>query len=109
MNTHFIFQILIYLFLLSIAITLVTGLYYIVNPSKRPERVAQALTTRISMSIALLLIISFAIFMDWFQPMSLLTMPKVLLESNIQTQRDPTKQNLQNASTTLQLQNQNDV
>lgn len=107
MNTHLIFIILIYIFLLMIALTLATGVYYIVKPSKHPERMVQALTTRISISIALLLIIITAIFMGWFRPTSLLTMPKAQLESNRQTQTVPTKQNQQNANTKPQPQSQN--
>ena len=90
-----------------IAITLATGLYYIIKPSKRPERVAQALTTRISISIALFFIITFAAFMGWFKPTSFLTMPKAPLESGKQTQTAPAKQSLQNANTKPQPQTQN--
>lgn len=89
-----------------IVVSLATGLYYIVKPSEHKERVAQALTTRISISIALLLIITFGAFMGWFKPMTLLNQPKVLLESNKQTQIIPTKQSQQSANTKQPPQNQ---
>lgn len=91
-----------------IIISLATGLYYVVRPVKRDKRVAQALTTRISISVALFLIITFAAFMGWFKPTSLLTMPKVPLESSKQIQKEPTTQNPQNASTKQLPQKQND-
>lgn len=107
MSTHLIFVILIYVLLLFIVISLGTGLYYIVKPSQHRDRVAKALTTRISISIALLLIIAFAAFMGWFKPMSLLNLPKAPLESGTQTQTNPATRNPQNANTTPRPQTQN--
>lgn len=90
-----------------IVISLATGLYYIVKPSQNKERVAKALTTRISISILLLLLITFGAFMGWFQPMSLLSQPKVPLESNKQKQIAPTRQSQQSANTKQPPQSQN--
>lgn len=107
MSTHFIFKLFVYAFLIGIIIALGTGLYYLVKPNKRhKERLAQALTTRIGLSIALLLTLVLAIAMGWLKPHSLLTMPRVPLELNKQKQTDRATQSPQSANTKQPLQNQ---
>ncbi len=89
--------------MVSIVISLGTGLYYILNPQKKSDEAVKALTVRIGLSLTLFIILFFSFAMGWLKPHSLLPIPI----PNKQTQTEITTPHLQNANTKPPLQNQN--
>ena len=109
MDSDFWLKLLVYAFFISIIFSLATGVYYIIRPSKRPERMVKLLTIRIGLSVSIFILIGIAIGIGWLEPKSLLTTPKVPLELNKPGRTDPAIQNPQNANTKPLPQKKNDV
>lgn len=61
-------KVIIILFLCVILYNLGAGLYYMMVDKGTTNRTVKALTRRIALSVALILIVMFAIWMGWIQP-----------------------------------------
>jgi len=61
-------KILIVLFLLVILYNLGAGLYYMMVDKGTTNRTVKALTRRIALSVVLILLVMFGIWMGWIQP-----------------------------------------
>lgn len=61
-------KIVILLFLLVILYNLGAGLYYMMVDKGATDRTVKALTRRIALSVALILLVMFGIWMGWIQP-----------------------------------------
>jgi len=109
MNSEFWLKLLVCVFFLSIIFSLGTGVYYIIRPSKRTERMVWILTTRMGLSVAIFIIIGISIGAGWLKPKSLFTTPRAPLGLSTPGRTDPTTQNLQNANTKPPLQKKSDA
>lgn len=63
-----LFRMIIIVFLIVILYSLGSGLYYLVTDKSRSNRVAKALTWRISLSILLFLLLFVAYGLGWIHP-----------------------------------------
>jgi hypothetical protein len=61
-------KIIIVLMLIAILISLGSALYYLVRKQESPEKIAKALTWRISLSLTLFFMIMLAFLLGWIQP-----------------------------------------
>jgi succinate dehydrogenase/fumarate reductase cytochrome b subunit len=68
-------KIIILIFLAFIIISLVSGLRHLLHRKGSSEKLARALTIRIGLSIALLMLIILSYAMGWLEPHSLLPVP----------------------------------
>ena len=59
---------LIVAFLVAILWNLGAGLYYMLTDKGQSKRTVNALTKRIALSVALILLVAFAIYMGWITP-----------------------------------------
>lgn len=109
MDSEFWLKLLVCVFFLSIILSLGTGVYYIIRPSKRTERMVWILTTRMGLSVAIFIIMGISIGMGWLTPKSLFTTPKVRLGLSTPGRTNPAIQNLQNANTKPLLQKKSDA
>ena len=103
MENHWLIKLIIYAFMISILFSLGSGLYYILFRRDTGEQAVKALTLRISLSLALFLLLLGAYAMGWLKPHSLFPI------TSKQTQKEITTQRLQNANTKPPLRNQNDA
>lgn len=61
-------KIIIFLFLLTIIYCLASALFYMLSRKKTPEKMAKALTWRITLSITLFLLLILGFYMGLIQP-----------------------------------------
>ena len=108
MNSEFWLRLLVFVFFVSIIITLAKGVYYIVKPSQDPTRMVKTLTIRMLLSVIIFIVMGIAIGLGWLKPKSLFTTPKVPLELNTPGKTTPATQSPQNANTKQRPQTQND-
>lgn len=107
MNSEFVLRLIVLVFFIFIIIFLAKGVYYIFRPSKDPERMAKTLTIRMLLSVTIFIVMGVAIGLGWLEPKSLLTTPKVPLESSKPGKTDQAKPHPQNANTKPQIQMRN--
>ncbi len=89
--------------MISILFSLGSGLYYILFRRDTGEKAVKALTLRISLSLALFILLLGAFAMGWLKPHSLFPI------TSKQTQKETAIPHLQNANTKPPLRSQNDA